>query len=89
MQNIYGTHPPAPEEHHEAREDIKTIMQFMQTQSYDMEGLVQANTVLARSKSEVLAQLAQITVTMNNIQAKLKTLTSAQTNQARPKRKHY
>ena len=33
-----------------------------------------------------MAQLAQLTVTMDTIQAQLKTLSSAQTNQSRPKR---
>ena len=36
-----------------------------------------------------MSQLAQITVTMNAMQAQLKTLTSAQNSQARPKRKFY
>ena len=36
-----------------------------------------------------MAQLAQITVTMNAMQAQLKTLASAQTNQARSKSKPY
>ena len=36
-----------------------------------------------------MAQLEHMNVTMNTIQAKLKTLTYAQTNQATPKRKHY
>ena len=57
----------------------------MQTQDYDMGGLAQANVVLTSSNSAVMAQLAHMTVTMNAMQAQLKTLTSAQTNQARPK----
>ena len=59
----------------------------MRKQGYDMEGLAQVNTVLTSSHSVVLAQLAQITVTMNAMQAQLKTLASTQTNQASPKRK--
>ena len=61
----------------------------MRTQGYDLEGLTQANAVLTSLNSVVMAQLAQITVTMNTMQVKLKTLASAQTNQARPKSKHY
>ena len=64
-------------------------MQGVQSQSCEVEGLTQANAVLTRSNSAVMAQLSQMTVTMNDIQAKLKTLASAQTNQARSKRKHY
>ena len=64
-------------------------MQGMGTQGYELEVLVQANAVLTSSNSAVMAQLAHITVTMNAIQAQLKTLASAQTNQARPKSKHY
>ena len=29
VQNIYSAPPPSPEEHHEATEDIKTIVQEM------------------------------------------------------------
>ena len=53
----------------------------MQKHSYELEVLAQANAVLNRSNSVVMAQLVQITVTMNAIQAQLKTLASAQTNQ--------
>ena len=89
MQKIHGAPPPPPEEHHETIEDIQRIIQVMQVQSYDLEGLTQANAVVTRSNSEVLAQLAQITVTMNAIQAQLKKLASAQTNQSRSKSNHY
>ena len=61
----------------------------MKTQSYEMEGLTQSNAVLTNSKSAVMAQLSHMTVTMNAIQAQLKALASAQTNQSNPKRKHY
>ena len=71
MQNIYDVLPPPPEEHHEAIEYIQTIVQGMQTQSYDMEGLAQVNAVLTSSNSGLLSQLEQITVTMNTIQAQL------------------
>ena len=85
MQKIHGAPPPPPEEHHETIEDIQRIIQVMQVQSYDLEGLAQDNAVVTRSNSAVLAQLAQITVTMNAIQAQLKKLASAQTNQSRSK----
>ena len=64
----------------------------MQAQSYEMEGMAQANTVLTRSNSTVMSQMvlmAQITVTMNVMEANLKALAYSQTNQARPKRNHY
>ena len=54
-----------------------------------MEGIAQSNAVLNISNSAVMAQLVQMTAKMNAMQAQLKTLASAQTNQARPKRKHY
>ena len=41
----------------------------MQTQSYELELLEQANTILTRSNTAAMAQLAQMTVTMNKIQA--------------------
>ena len=65
VQNIYGVPPPRPEEYHEVIEDIQKIMQVMQTQGYKLEGMSQANAVLTRSNSTVMAQLAQMTVTMN------------------------
>ena len=52
-----------------------------------MEGLEQANTVLTSSKSAVMAELAQITATMNVMQAQLKTLSASATT--RPKMKYY
>ena len=54
-----------------------------------MEGLAQANVVFNSSNSAVMAQLVQMNVTMNAMQEQLKTLVSAQTNQARSKRKFY
>ena len=60
----------------------------MQTQSYDLEGLEQANEVLTRSNSALMAQLAHMIVTINGMHAQFKTLASAQ-KKARPKRKHY
>ena len=61
----------------------------MQTQRYKLEGLAQANAVLTILNSAVITQLAQMTVTMNTVKAQIKTLASAQTNQTRPKMKHY
>ena len=61
----------------------------MQTQSYNMEVLAQDNAVLTSSKPAVISQLAHMTVIMNAIQVQSKTLASAQTKQARPKKKHY
>ena len=81
--------PPPLEEHHEAINDMHTIVQGMQTQRYEMEGLAQANVVLTRSNLAVMAQLAQMNVTMNAMQSQLKTLAYSQTNQKRSKRKRY
>ena len=65
VQNIYVVPPPPQEEHHEAIEDIQKIVQGMQAQSYDLEGLAQANAVLTRSNSAVMLHLSQMTVTVN------------------------
>ena len=89
MQNIYGAPTTSTEEHHEVIKGIQTIVQRMQTQGSDMERLTQANAVLTRSKSAVMAQLVHMTVTMNAMQAKLKALASAQNNQAWPKINFY
>ena len=89
VQNIYGITPPPPEEHHEEIERLKIIVQGIQTHNYHLEGLAQANAVLTSSKSVLMAQLAQITVTMNDMQVQLKTLTSTTSNPTRTKRKFY
>ena len=89
MQNIYSVTPPPPEEHHDTIEDIQIINQGMQAQIYDLEGMAQDNAVVTRSKSVVMAQLSHMTVTMNDMQAQLKSFAYAQTNRARPKRKQY
>ena len=60
----------------------------MQAQSYDLEGLAKSNAVLKSSNYAVMAQLEQMTVTMGAMQAQLNTIASAQTNQAREKRKN-
>ena len=84
VQNIYGVPPPTPEEHHEEINHINTIVQGTQAQSYDMEGLAQDNAILTRSNTTVMAHM---TVTMNAMQAQLKTITPAPTNQKSSKRK--
>ena len=61
----------------------------MQTQGYNLEGLAQANAILTSSNYTIMAQLAQMIVTMKAMHAQLKTLASAKTNQASPKRKFY
>ena len=89
VQNIYGEPPPPPEEHHEVIEDIQTILQGIQIQGYEIAGMTQDNAVLISSNYVVMAQLEQMNVTMNTMQAQLKALASAQTKQARPKRNNY
>ena len=69
VQNIYGVPPPPLEEQHEAIGSLNIIMQVMQNLSYDMEGLAQANKVLTSSNSAVMEKLAQMTTTMNEMQA--------------------
>ena len=76
MQNIYGVLPPPPEEHHDVIYKLNTIIQGMQTHKYDLEGLAKANALLTRSKSAVMVQLSQMTVTMNTMQAQLNILSS-------------
>ena len=89
VQNIYCVMPPPTEEHHESIDHINSIVQGMQTQSYELEVLAQANAVLISSNTVVMKQFAQMTVTINSMQAQLKTLTSTPTNQTRSKRKYY
>ena len=61
----------------------------MKTQSYELEGLAQSNVALAIYNSEVMEKLAHITVTMNVIQAQLKTLLLTIKNSTITKRKLY
>ena len=61
----------------------------MRTQGYYMKGQEQANAVLTSLNYAVMAQLAQMTLTMNTMRAQLKTIASAQNNQERPKIKVY
>ena len=74
VQNIYVLPPPQPEYHHKSIELLNTTVQVMQIQSYELEGLAQENAVITSSNSEVMAQLAQMIVTMNVMQKQLKTL---------------
>ena len=48
----------------------------MQTQRYDLEGLAQANAVPTSSNSALMAQLVQMTLTINAMHAQLKKITS-------------
>ena len=85
IQNIYGIPPPQPEEHHKAIESLNTIVQGTQTQSYKLEELAQENSVITSSNSSDMAQLAQMTVTMNAMQAQLKTLSEISKQSTRKK----
>ena len=87
--NFYGAPPPSTEEHHEVIEDVKTIIQGLWTQTYDIEGLEHANAVLTILNSTVMAQSAQMNLTMNAMKAQLKTLASLKTNESRSNRKFY
>ena len=89
VKKIYGAPPPSPEDHHEVIEDIKKIVQVIRTRGYELEELAQDNAVLTTSNSSVMAQLEHMTVTMNAMQEELKTIASAQTNQARPEINFY
>ena len=89
VQKIYGVPPPPPEEHYGAINDLHTIVQVMQTQRYDPEGMAQANEFLTRYNSAVMEKMSHMTVIMNAMQAQLKTLASDQTNQISSKRKYY
>ena len=89
VHNIYGIPPPPQEDHHEAIDYLNTIVQGMQNQMYDIEVLAQANSVLTSSNSAVMAQLAQMTETMNAIQAQLNTLSATSTYSTIPKIKYH
>ena len=89
VQNIYGVLTPPPEEHHKAINNLNTIVQGMNKQSYKLEGREHANIVLTIYNSAVMAQLAQMNVTINALKVQLKTLTSTTTNPTRSNRKFY
>ena len=54
VKNIYRVRTPPPGENHKAINNFNTIIQGMQDQSYKLEGLTQANTVLTSSNSEFM-----------------------------------
>ena len=58
----------------------------MQTHSYELEGLAQANAVLTSSNSVVMAKFSKMTVTINAMQAHIKTFSLTTTNPTRTKR---
>ena len=86
VKNIYGVPPPSLEEHHKAIDNLQNIVKRMQTQSYDLEGMAQANSFLTSSNSVVITKLAHMTVTVKNMQAQLKELSSATKKPTRTKR---
>ena len=65
------------------------MIQGMQTQSYKLEVLAQANAFLRISNSSIMAQLSQMTVKMNAIQAQMKMLAATSPNPTITKRKVY
>ena len=89
VQKIYGVPPTLPEEHHEEVDNLSTIVQEMQTHSYYMEWLAQANKFLTSPKSTVMEQLAHMTVTMNTMQDHIKKLSLKPTKTTRTNRKYY
>ena len=88
VHNIYSTPPPQPEEHHDAIDSPKTVVQGIQNKRYEMDGLAQSNVVLTSLNSAVTAKLVKITATMNAMQAQLKTLYATSTNTTRTKSKY-
>ena len=89
VQNIYGVPLSHPEENHEVIDNLNTIVQGIQTQSYDMDGMAQSNAVFPRFNSAVMAQLVQMSVTMNSTKVQLRILSPDTTNKTRSKRKYY
>ena len=85
VQNIYVIPPIPPEEHHKAIDNIHTIVQGIKTQSYELEVIEKSNEILTRPNTAAMAQLAHMTMTMNDMQAQLRTLVSTPTNQTRSK----
>ena len=63
------------------------IVQGMQTQSCELEVLAHANAFFTSFNTSVMAQLAKMTVTMNAMQAQLKTLKLEPKNQNKVKDK--
>ena len=88
-QNIYSVPPTPPKEHHEATESLHTIVQGMQAKIYEQEGMAEDNAVLNSSNSAVMEKLVQLNVTMNYMQAQMKTSTVKSKNPKITKRKSY
>ena len=80
IKKIYGVPTTPPEEHHEAIDNLHTIVQGIQTKNYKLEGLAQSNEVLTSSNTAVMAQLAHMTGTIDVMQTQLKMLAYAPTN---------
>ena len=57
VKNIYGVPPPPPEDNQKAIENLNTIVQGMQIQTYELEGLEQANILITRSNSAVMEKI--------------------------------
>ena len=89
IKDIFGVTPPLPEDNHYVIEKLNNIVCRMQTQSYELEGLAQANAVLISSNLAVMAQLAQMTAAMSAMQTQLKKLSLYPSNQTISKRKYY
>ena len=89
IKDIFGVTPPLPEDNHYVIEKLNNIVCRMQTQSYELEGLAQANAVLISSNSEVMGKLSHMTVTMNAMHAQMKTLSSETTHRTSTKRNFY
>ena len=86
---IYHIPLPPPEDRNEAIDYLNIIVQRTQNYLYKMEGMAQANAVLARKNSSMMSQLAQMTATMNTIQTQLSTLSAGSTNSTILRRKYY
>ena len=69
VQKNYSVLPPPPEEHQKAIGNLNNIFQGIQMQSYNLEGLEKSNTFLNICNSVLMAKLAQMTETMNAMQA--------------------
>ena len=89
VNNKYIVPPPPPEDHYQAIEWFETIVHGKKNQSYRLELPTQANAVFTSSNSSVISQLAQSTVTINVIQAQLKTLSETSTDTTITERKFY
>ena len=89
VYNIYGVPPPPLEDHHKSINYLNKIVQGMQNQIFEMEGLAQANSLLTSSKYSMMAELVQMTATMNTMHVQLNTFSATSTSLKIPKRKFY